>query len=239
MRASRTPARGRALASEVVTTSESRLPRAFFARPALEVAPDLLGCHLTYGGVTLRLTELEAYAGEVDPGSHAYRGVTPRTRPMFGPAGFTYVYFTYGHHWCVNLVVGEAGTASAVLVRAGEVVAGHHLVRERRGGVRERDWARGPGRLGQALALTGAHSGLDFCRPAIGETIDLFVCAPERPVPRSSVRTGPRVGVSGPGGDARAFPWRFWLEGDPSVSAYRPGVVRRRTRAPGASGLAR
>ena len=193
----------------------------------MEVAPDLLGCHLSYGGVTLRLTELEAYAGELDPGAHAFRGMTPRTRPMFGPPGFTYVYFTYGHHWCVNLVVGEVGTASAVLVRAGEVVSGHDLVRTRRGPVRERDWARGPGRLGQALAMGREQTGLDFCRPPLGEPIDLVVSAGERPAP-AEVRVGPRVGVSGPGGDGASYPWRFWVDGEPSVSAYRPGVVRKR-----------
>ena len=210
-----------------MSLDHTRLPRSFFARPSVEVAPDLLGRHLAFGGVVLRLTELEAYAGTLDPGSHAYRGETPRTQPMFGPPGFTYVYFTYGHHWCVNLVVGEEGTASAVLVRAGEVVTGHELVRARRGRVRERDWARGPGRLGQALAMTKEHTGLDFCRPLLGEPIDLVVSQGE-PAEPADVRVGPRVGVSGPGGDATAFPWRFWLDGDPNVSAYRPGVVRRR-----------
>jgi len=87
-----------------------RLPRSFFARPVLEVAPDLLGCRVTHAGVTVRLTEVEAYAGQIDPGSHAYRGPTPRTRVMFGPAGFLYVYFTYGNHWCANLVVGHEGS---------------------------------------------------------------------------------------------------------------------------------
>ncbi len=100
-----------------------RLPRSFFARPVLEVAPELLGCTVHHAGVSVRLTEVEAYAGEVDPGSHAFRGPTPRTRVMFGPAGFLYVYFTYGHHWCANLVVGHEGSASAVLLRGGEVVA--------------------------------------------------------------------------------------------------------------------
>ncbi|NUO35148.1 MAG: DNA-3-methyladenine glycosylase [Dermatophilaceae bacterium] len=208
-------------------SADERLPRDFFARPSVEVARDLLGRHLSYGGVTLRLTELEAYAGELDPGSHAYRGVTPRTRPMFGPAGFTYVYFTYGHHWCVNLVVGEVGTASAVLVRAGEVVEGHELVRARRGPVRERDWARGPGRIGQALAMGREQTGLDFCRPPLGDPIDLVVSAGEPAAP-GDVRVGPRVGVSGPGGDGTTYPWRFWVDGEPSVSAYRPGVVRKR-----------
>ena len=207
--------------------TDARLPRSFFARPSLELAPALLGRHLSFGGVTVRLTEVEAYAGGLDPGSHAFRGPTPRTAPMFGPAGFTYVYFTYGHHWCVNLVAGEAGSASAVLLRAGEVIEGHDLVSVRRGGVRERDWTRGPGRLGQALALSGEHSGRDFCVPPLGEPIDLVV-SEGHPVPAAAVAAGPRVGVSGPGGDGAAYPWRFWVEGDPSVSAYRPGVVRRR-----------
>jgi len=210
-------------------SSDARLPRAFFARPSVEVAPSLLGRHLSFGGVTLRLTELEAYAGGLDPGSHAFRGPTPRTEPMFGPPGFTYVYFTYGHHWCVNLVVGEVGSASAVLVRGGEVLEGHDLVRARRGGVRERDWARGPGRLGQALAMGREHTGRDFCRPAIGDPIDLVVSEGE-PVVAADVAVGPRVGVSGPGGDGTAYPWRFWVPGDPHVSPYRPGVVRRRSR---------
>ena len=214
-------------------SADDRLPREFFARPAVEVAPDLLGRLLTYGDVTLRLTELEAYSGERDPGSHAFRGMTPRTRPMFGPAGFTYVYFTYGNHWCLNLVAGETGTAEAVLVRAGEVVAGGDVVRSRRGGARERDWARGPGRLGQALALSGSQTGLDFCRPPLGEPIDLVVSATwasGTAVPAAQVGIGPRVGVSGAGGDGAAYPWRFWIRDDRHVSDYRPGVVRERRR---------
>jgi DNA-3-methyladenine glycosylase len=207
--------------------TDARLPRSFFARPSVEVAPALLGRHLSFGGVTVRLTEVEAYAGEVDPGSHAFRGPTPRTEPMFGPPGFTYVYFTYGNHWCVNLVVGEVGSASAVLLRAGEVLEGTDVVQARRGRVRERDWTRGPGRLGQALALSGEHSGRDFCRPLIGAPIDLVV-SQGHPVSQADVAIGPRVGVSGPGGDGEAYPWRFWLAGDPTVSAYRPGAVRRR-----------
>lgn len=211
----------------------SRLAREFYSRSVLDVAPDLLGCHLEHAGVTVRITETEAYAGELDPGSHAYRGVTPRTRPMFGPAGFSYVYFTYGNHWMLCLVTGEPGTAEAVLVRAGEVVAGHDLVRARRGPVAERDWCRGPGRLAQALALRREHHGRDFCRPAIGDPLDLTVSASLEPGPADRVRTGPRVGVSGPGGDPAAYPWRFWLDGEPSVSTYRPGVVRQRPERTG------
>ncbi|MEO7753702.1 MAG: DNA-3-methyladenine glycosylase [Terracoccus sp.] len=205
------------------------LGRHFFARPVLAVSRDLLGCHLTHGGVTVRITETEAYAGHLDPGSHAYRGETPRTRPMFGPPGFTYAYFTYGNHWMLCLVTGAVGEAEAVLVRAGEVVGGEDLVRRRRSRVTRRDWTRGPGRLAQALALTGADTGRDFCHPPLGEPIDLTVTAGVGP---DVVRVGPRVGVSGPGGDGEAFPWRFWAEGEPSVSTYRPGAVRRRAADP-------
>lgn len=207
-----------------------RLPREFFARPSVELAPALLGCRFSHGGVTVRITECEAYAGELDPGSHAYRGVTPRTRPMFGPPGFLYVYFTYGNHWCVNVVAGEEGSASAVLVRGAQVVAGHDLARERRPGVPERDWCRGPGRLTRTLGLRGDQSGKDLCVPLLGEPADAMLCAPLAAPAPSAVRTGPRVGVSGPGGDGAAYPWRFWLEGEPTVSTYRPGVVRRRPR---------
>jgi DNA-3-methyladenine glycosylase len=196
------------------------------------VAPELLGCTVHHAGVSVRLTEVEAYAGQVDPGSHAFRGPTPRTRVMFGPAGFLYVYFTYGHHWCANLVVGHEGSASAVLLRGGEVVAGHELAGARRPGSSERDWARGPGRLGQVLALGREQTDRDFCRPPIGDPVDLLVTGPAVAAEPERIRTGPRVGVSGPGGDAATYPWRFWLDGEPTVSAYRPGVVRNRRRTP-------
>lgn len=207
-----------------------RLPREFFTRPSTELAPELLGCLFSHGGVTVRITEAEAYAGELDPGSHAYRGVTPRTRPMFGPAGFLYVYFTYGNHWCVNVVAGEPGSASAVLLRGAEVVAGHDVARERRPGVSERDWCRGPGRLTKTLALAGDQSGRDLCVPALGDPADAVLCGPREPVDPALVRTGPRVGVSGPGGDGATYPWRFWIDGEPTVSTYRPGVKKKRTR---------
>lgn len=204
----------------------SRLPRSFFAREVLDVAPELLGCRLVAGGVTLRLTEVEAYAGERDPGSHAFRGPTPRTSVMFGRAGHLYVYFTYGMHWCANVVCGEEGSASAVLLRAGEVVAGHETAAVRRSDVRQRDWARGPARLTRTLGLGRDDDGTDAC----GRRREPRFEAPVAPVDPARVRTGPRVGVSGPGGDAAAYPWRFWLDDEPTVSAYRPGVVRRRTR---------
>jgi DNA-3-methyladenine glycosylase len=204
--------------------SSQQLTRAFFAEDVLDVAPALLGCTVTHAGVTVRLTEVEAYAGTADPGSHAFRGPTPRTEVMFGAAGHLYVYFTYGMHWCANVVCGATGEASAVLLRAGEVVAGDEVAAGRRAGITRRDWARGPARLATTLALRGEQSGADACLP--GGPV-AFHRAPEH-VPAARIRTGPRVGVSGAGGDAAAYPWRFWLEGEPSVSVYRPAKPRAR-----------
>ena len=202
------------------------LPRSFFARPAPVVAPELLGCLITHAGVTVRLTEVEAYTGEgTDPGSHAFRGRTPRTEVMFGEAGHLYVYFSYGMHWCANVVCGDEGEAQAVLLRAGEVVAGHEVAALRRAGVRERDWARGPARLTSTLGVDRSHDGADVCAPGAAVTF----APPREPVDPEAVRTGPRVGVSGPGGDGTAYPFRFWLDAEPTVSAYRPAVARRRT----------
>ena len=193
------------------------------SRPVLEVAPALLGAHVVAGGVTVRLTEVEAYAGEQDPGSHAFRGRTPRTAVMFGPAGHAYVYFTYGMHWCVNVVTGPDGVASAVLLRAGEVVDGVDAARERRPGVRDRDLCRGPARLTRALGVDGSLDGTDLLDPA--SSLRLL---PGAPVDPAAVRTGPRVGVAGAGAPT---PWRFWLDGEPTVSPYRPAVRRERRRA--------
>lgn len=201
-----------------------RLLRSFLEGDVLDIAPALLGCLLTGGGVTLRLTEVEAYAGYLaDPGSHAFRGMTPRTKVMFGPPGHLYVYFSYGMHYCANVVCGPQGRASAVLLRAGEVVEGHEAAAARRPGVRERDMARGPARLTMTLGLGREDNGADLCS---GEQPRLE--RPTAPLDAGRIRTGPRVGVSGPGGDGIAYPWRFWLEGEPTVSAYRAGVTRRR-----------
>jgi DNA-3-methyladenine glycosylase len=206
------------------------LPRDFFARPSVEVAPDLLGCvleHATADGlVAVRLTETEAYAGASDPASHAYRGKTARNAVMFGPPGHAYVYFTYGMHFCVNLVcLGEAGSASAVLLRAGEIVTGENLARARRtrgpASVASRDLARGPARLCQALAIDRTLDGADACVASSPLRVRSEAGTPPRSV---KILTGPRVGVS----SAAEIPWRFWLEGDPTVSVYRPAVPRRR-----------
>ena len=206
---------------------QPQLRRAFFARPVLQVAPELLGCTLSHAGVTVRLTEVEAYDGSNDPGSHAFRGPTPRTRVMFGEPGGLYVYFTYGMHWCANLVCGSAGAASAVLMRAGEVVAGLQVARTRRAGVIDRDLARGPARLAMTLALAGEQNGIDTVAADSPVVVRAAMPGPLLGSSGDVVRSGPRVGVSGPGGDGAAYPWRFWLEGEVSVSAYRPAAVRR------------
>jgi len=205
---------------------QGRLARAFYARPVLEVAPELLGCTISHAGVTVRLTEVEAYDGSIDPGSHAFRGQTLRNRVMFGEPGGLYVYFTYGMHWCANLVCGSAGTPSAVLLRAGEVVGGLEVARTRRAGVIDRDLARGPARLTMALALTGDQNGIDTTANETPVVVRAVMGTPSAASSGPVVRRGPRVGVSGPGGEAAGYPWRFWLEGEASVSAYRPAAVR-------------
>jgi DNA-3-methyladenine glycosylase len=205
------------------------ISRDFFARHAVEVAPDLLGCVLEHqtadGLVAVELTEVEAYAGRSDPASHAYRGKTQRNAVMFGPPGHAYVYFTYGMHFCVNLVcLGEEGSASAVLLRAGAVIAGEDLARARRTrgatSVASRDLARGPARLCQALDIDRSLDGADVC----AADSPLRVCAGAGNRVRSAkIATGPRVGVS----SAAEIPWRFWYEGEPTVSVYRAHVPRR------------
>jgi DNA-3-methyladenine glycosylase len=216
---------------------DERLPRSALAGWSTEVAPALLGATLvsTVGGalVAVRLTEVEAYMGEQDPGSHAFRGRTPRTAVMFGPAGHLYVYFTYGMHWCVNVVCGPEGSASAVLVRAGEVVQGLDAARARRPAARrDDDLARGPARLASALGIDGTLDGSDLCAPST----PIWLEPPAQVA--TAVRTGPRVGVSGAGGSGEVFPWRFWLEDEATVSTYRPGQ-RRRRRTAGATSVSR
>ncbi|MCW2680075.1 MAG: DNA-3-methyladenine glycosylase [Frankiales bacterium] len=188
--------------------------------PVQQVAPTLLGALLVHHEVVLRLTEAEAYAGQADPGSHAFRGRTPRTEIMFGRAGLAYVYFTYGMHWCMNVVTGPDGTASAVLLRAGEVVAGLDAARSRRPGAKDRDLARGPARLTKALGVDGSLGGTDLLDPRSPLRLE-----PGEPVDPALIRTGPRVGVAGLGAPT---PWRYWLEDEPTVSPYRPAVPRRR-----------
>jgi DNA-3-methyladenine glycosylase len=246
----------------------ARLPRDFFDRPATEVAPDLLGCILWHaspaGLVATRLVEVEAYRGSIDPASHSFRGRTARNAVMFGPPGHAYVYFSYGMHYCVNLVCEPVGNAEAVLIRAGAVVAGAELARRRRYGLpdadtasahgarpgaattgargsgtapgrepgapgrrrprsRDRDLARGPGRLCQALGIDRSLDGADVC----GSGGSLGIGPPDaagQPVAAtaSTIASGPRVGIS----RAADRPWRYWLAGDGHVSVYRPAKPR-------------
>ena len=183
--------------------------------PVLEAAPRLLGARLTHGGVTVRLTEVEAYAGTADPGSHAAKGPTRRNATMFGPAGHLYVYFTYGMHFCCNVSCGPEGEASAVLLRAGEVVDGLEVARARRPRSSDRDLARGPARLCSALGIAREQDGLDVRA--------LVQVGPEP----AEVATGPRVGLR----LAADRPWRFWLPGEPTVSRYVPAKPRQRRTA--------
>ena len=208
------------------------MPREFFARPSLAVAPELLGCvleHQTQAGlVAVELTEVEAYAGASDPASHAYRGKTARNAVMFGPPGHAYVYFTYGMYFCVNLVcLGEEGSASAVLLRAGRVIEGEELARARRTRgavpVSFRDLARGPARLCLALDIDRSQDGTDVC---VADSPLRMRWPQARTTDRSEqkkVASGPRVGIS----RAADLPWRFWIEGEPTVSVYRPATPRR------------
>lgn len=211
-----------------MTTSPDRAPltREFFDRSVLEVAPDLLGRTLVRrseaGTIELRLTEVEAYAGEVDPGSHAFRGRTARNSVMFGPPGHTYVYFTYGMWHCLNLVCGPEGRASGVLLRAGEIDVGAGLARDRRVSARnDKELAKGPARLATALDVDRDLNGSDL----FGGPVPALSVLHGTPPLRDLVRSGPRTGV---GGDGAHQPWRFWIEGDPTVSPYRAHAPRRR-----------
>lgn len=193
----------------------------FDGRDAVEAAPLLLGALLrrtdAEGTVVVRLTEVEAYLGGEDPGSHAFRGPTPRNAPMFGPPGALYVYLSYGMHRCGNLVFSPEGEASAVLLRAGEVVEGVELARGRRRGARaDADLARGPGNLGAVMGWSLDESGR-----MLGEGLELDPGSAAGRVVR-----GPRTGVALPGGGT-AFPWRFSLPGDRTVSPYRASAPRR------------
>lgn len=192
------------------------MSRSFFERDPVVLAPLLLGAVLAYenaeGRVAVRLSELEAYRGVgEDPGSHSNRGRTPRNGVMFGPPAHLYAYFSYGMHTCLNIVTRPAGQAAGILLRGGTVVEGIELARRRRVGAADRDLARGPARLSIALGVPLEEGGADL----LAAPFELLV--PTSPVAHAS---GPRTGVNGAGGGA-AYPWRFWIPGDPGVSPYR------------------
>lgn len=176
------------------------------AGPAEEVAALLLGAVIRDDQVAVRIVEVEAYAGERDPASHAFRGPGTRNAVMFGPPGHGYVYLSHGIHFCLNVVCHPDGVGGGILLRAGEVVDGMEVARLRRGGHRE--LARGPGRLGQVLAVTLADRGVDLRTGRL--RLEPRVVAPQ-------MMAGPRVGVS----KAADRPWRFWISEDPFVSPYR------------------
>jgi DNA-3-methyladenine glycosylase len=180
------------------------LTREFFARPVHEVAPELIGVTVLVDGVGGRIVELEAYDQD-DPASHSFRGRTARTASMFGPTGHTYVYRSYGVHWCLNLVCGEEGRAEAALVRALEPTRGLEAMRERRGVEAERALCSGPGKLCQALAITRVHDGLPLDEPP-------FQLLARESEPELAV--GPRIGIT----RAVDHPWRYGLAGSPFLS---------------------
>lgn len=226
------------------TDAARRATRADLNRSAVEIAPRLLGAELrTFAPdpsapdvdrsveVRLRITEVEAYHGQgtgelADPGSHARMGPTARNATMWGEPGHLYVYLSHGIHSCVNVVCGPEGQGDGVLLRAGEVVFGTDVAARRRGALPPlgrtalRDLARGPGRLGQAVGLRHSlHDGIDAItgEERLGARAELWLAQP-----RQDIARGPRVGVAGIAG-TDAFPWRFWIEGDPTVSVFRWG----------------
>jgi len=235
--------------------NDPRWPASVLEQPALVVAPVLLGATISGRGVTVRITEVEAYMGESDPGSHAFRGQRVRNRHLFGPPGTLYAYRSYGIHTCLNVVSGPDGFASGSLLRGGEVVDGLEVARQRRGDrAADRDLARGPGNLGQALGALLEDDGTSVLdgrgpytlrlAPMVGleERVAFLTSAPPpgpagpgAPAPGTpgleaaltaapplppGIASGPRTGIRGVAGGA-GFPWRFWLAGDPTVSAYR------------------
>ncbi len=190
------------------------------------MARDLLGCLVTDGVLTVRVVEVEAYTGGNDPASHSFRGPTPRNAPMWGPPGRLYVYFTYGMHWCMNVVCGPGGEPTAVLLRAAEVLGGDAGQAEaalRRPEVRAVDRGKGPGRLARLMRITGEDNGTDL---TLGRPPLALLAGTE--VPDANVRTGPRVGLNPNLGDAFGWPWRWWVADSPAVSAYRGGRSRSR-----------
>jgi DNA-3-methyladenine glycosylase len=201
----------------------SLLPADALRDDVLAAARRLLGCELVAdtpdGEVRVRVVEVEAYRGGDDPGSHCYRGQTPRNAVMWGPAGHLYVYFVYGMHFCANVVCLTDGVAGAVLLRAGEVLSDRGMAHARRPTARGRDaeLARGPARLCTLLGLTREHNDVDLLDPT-----SLVRLETGEPVPDADVRTGPRVGVAA--GQQR--PWRFWVAGSPAVTPYKAGRGR-------------
>ncbi len=195
------------------------LPRAFYDRPTLAVARDLLGCVLVrqLDGQHLagRIVEVEAYIGQEDGACHARAGRTARNAVMFGPPGHAYVYFAYGMHWLLNVVTEGPEQPAAVLIRALEPLHGLERIAARRAGRARHEWTSGPARLTRALAIDGTLNGADLTVP--GE----IVIEAGDAVPQAAIRTGPRIGVAYAPEPWRSQPWRFWLADSPDVSKPR------------------
>lgn len=196
----------------------SRLTRAFYARPTLHVARDLLGMNLVHvvQGQRLsgRIVEVEAYIGQNDLACHARAGLTPRTATMFGPPGHAYVYFTYGMHWLLNAVTEPQDHPAAVLIRAVEPIAGLETIATNRAGRPRHEWTSGPAKLTRALAIDGTLNGTDL-------TGDVLFIEQGQPVPGTAVRTGPRIGLGSTPEPWLSMPWRFWINENPYVSKPR------------------
>ncbi|SMD10884.1 DNA-3-methyladenine glycosylase [Lentzea albidocapillata] len=196
--------------------SSRLLTREELAVDPIDAAQLLLGSYLEAGGVRVRIVEVEAYRGGDDPASHCYRGKTPRNEVMFGPAGFLYVYFVYGMHFCANIVSLTDGVPGAVLLRAGEVVEGEDIAFSRRPASRSAaELAKGPARLCKVLGLDRSQNGLDLT--SADSPVRLYAGEPA-----AKVHAGPRVGVA----VAMDVPWRFWID-SPAVSTYKRGGKRR------------
>jgi len=181
-----------------------RLSRAFFNRSVDDVAPELIGAVLLFNGVGGRLVEIEAY-DQSEPAAHSFGGPTPRNAVMFGPAGYAYVYRSYGIHWCLNFVCEPKGSAGAVLIRAIEPTTGLATMRRRRGIADERLLCSGPGRLCEALGITHRENGVSLAAPPF----EIFAAAGD-----TEVVTGPRIGIT----KAVDLPWRYGEKGSRFLS---------------------
>ena len=196
------------LAAPIPPSLGKPLKRSFFDRSVHEVAPDLIGATLLVNGAGGLIVEVEAYH-HTDPAAHSFRGPTPRNRVMFGPPGFTYVYRSYGIHWCLNFVCEQEGSASAVLVRALEPTHGIAAMRRRRGLQDERLLCSGPGKLTEALGITIAHSELPLDRPPF---------ALHARVAKMDIASGIRIGIT----KAVNLPWRYGMKGSKFLSKPFP-----------------
>ena len=181
-----------------------RLTKKFFDRSVHKVAPELIGATLLVSGVGGIIVEVEAYH-HTEPAAHSYNGPTPRNMVMFGPAGFAYVYRSYGIHWCVNFVCEEEGSASAVLIRALQPTHGIPIMRRRRRLHDERSLCSGPGKLTEALGISDEHNGLP---------LDAFPIALHARASKPEVAAGVRIGIT----KAAELPWRYGLKGSQFLS---------------------